>query len=63
LQSNWIRQGDKFYVRQRGGANKEVLIDIGSIKDEKATVFEAIEDFHNVLERMIGLHGLVHTVQ
>jgi hypothetical protein len=58
LQANWVRDGDRYFIRQRGGASREVLVHVGSFDVEKAAVFESIVEFHNVLARMTGLGRL-----
>jgi len=51
LAKNWVRHGSEYYVL-RGSSRREVVVDVGTIEEEKAGVLAAIEEFNEVLGRM-----------
>ncbi|KAF2141298.1 uncharacterized protein K452DRAFT_197969, partial [Aplosporella prunicola CBS 121167] len=49
LSSNWNKQGEHYFFTRAGQAGREVVMNVGSLAEERAGVVDAIEAFQGVL--------------
>ncbi|KAI9768575.1 MAG: hypothetical protein M1840_004772 [Geoglossum simile] len=56
LKTNWSRQGDEYFVI-RGKATVEVVVEIGTLEEEKDKLLEGMGYYLGVVERMRSLHS------